>query len=77
MSELELILEFCASMVFLVIGVWATIYGYGLVGNQMIGSLQWNPGFRRHLRWLGPAMVAISIVCVLFESGDILKLIGG
>lgn len=54
-------LEIASSVVFLIIGLWATAYAYGLAGDRLFGRLRWNVALRQRLRWLGPLLVVLSV----------------
>jgi hypothetical protein len=61
MIAFDHIFELSSSIIFLVVGIWATAYGYGLAGDRLVGGLQWRPSFKRHLRWLGPLLIALCL----------------
>jgi hypothetical protein len=56
------IFEWVDVIVFLGFGTWTTLFAYGLVSNRICGKLKWNPGFRRHAKWLGPLLVILSVL---------------
>ena len=66
----DTLFDFAASVFFIVIGVWATIYAYGFVGDRIIGRLRWRESDRKRLRWLAPLWLAINIACLIFEVGE-------
>jgi hypothetical protein len=76
MVTFDTIFEFVTSVLFIVIGVWATIYAYGFVGDRIIGRFRWQESFRKPLRWLAPIWVALNLACLIFEFGDISRLFG-
>ena len=59
--------EQASSIVFLIIGAWATAYAYGFVGERIIGRWHWNSKFRLPLRWLGPVLVGLCLVSFFFN----------
>jgi hypothetical protein len=59
------ILEIGSAILFLILGVWATMYGYGLAGGRLFGRWQWNAGFRMQLRWLGPLLVVLCVASIM------------
>jgi hypothetical protein len=61
MIAFDHIFELSTSIIFLVGGILATAYSYGFVGVRLVGGLQWRPSFKRHLRWLGPLLIAICV----------------
>lgn len=61
MSAFDPVFELSTSIIFLIVGIWATAYSYGLVSGRLVGKLQWNPNFKRHLRWLGPLLIAFCL----------------
>jgi hypothetical protein len=61
MITLDQIFEFGTSIIFFIVGIWATAFSYGFVGDRLVGGLRWNVGFKRPLRWLGPLLVAFCI----------------
>ena len=66
MQMFDTIVEFGTSVLFLVLGTWATAFSYGLVGDRLVGGFRWNAGFKRHLRWLGPLLVASCVASFFF-----------
>jgi hypothetical protein len=77
MEAIDTIFEFVSSVFFLILGTWATIYSYGLVGDRLIGQHRWNENSKKYLRWLGPLVVALSIACIVFGLLDISKMSKG
>ena len=65
MERFDEIFEIGTSLLFLVLGIWATAFSYGLVSDQLVRFFQWNEGFKRHLRWLGPLLI-VSCVASFF-----------
>ena len=62
------------SSVFLLgLGVWATAFAYGFAGERIVGRFYWSLGFKNHLRWLGPLLVVLTVVCLVFQLDDIAK----
>ena len=57
----SMLFEFASSIVFLILGVWATAYGYGWVGSRLVGRFVWSATFRPALRWLGPLLVVLCV----------------
>ena len=56
------IFEWVDVIVFLCFGTWTTFFAYGLVSNRICGKPKWNPGFRRHGKWLGPLLIILSVL---------------
>jgi hypothetical protein len=61
MSAFDQVLEIATSVIFLVVGLWGTGFGYGLVGAKLVGGFRWRLEFQRSLRWLGPLLVLLCI----------------
>jgi hypothetical protein len=74
-STLNDMFELFSSALFLALGLWATAYAYGLAGERIVGRLHWSVGFRNHLRWLGPLLVALTVGSLLFQADDIARLL--
>jgi hypothetical protein len=53
--------ELSTSIVFLIVGIWATAFSYGFVGDRLVVGLRWRADFKRPLRWLGPLLVVFCI----------------
>jgi hypothetical protein len=53
-------IEIASSVLFMVIGIWATAYAYGMVGPTLFRRLEWRVEFKRQLRWVGPLLVVMS-----------------
>ena len=58
--------DIAGALFFLIIGVWATAYAYGLVGSKMLGGVSWRPEFQRQLRWLGLLLVLACVGSLVF-----------
>lgn len=69
MSEFDQILEIASSVIFLLIGLWGTFFGYGVVGTKLVGGFRWRPEFQRPLRWLGPLLVLLCIGSLVILLG--------
>lgn len=65
METFDEMFEIGTAIVFLVLGIWATAFGYGLAGDRLIGGLRWHEGFKRQLRWLGPVLVLLSVASIV------------
>jgi len=74
MVTFDTVFEFVTSVLFIIIGVWATIYAYGLVGDRIIGRFRWQASFRKPLRWLAPLWMVLNLACLISEFGDISQL---
>ena len=48
-------------MLFLCLGIWATLSAYGLVPESICCGLKWNARFAKHLKWLGPLLVVMTL----------------
>ncbi len=59
------IFEIVSSILFLVIGVCSIAYAYGLTGERLLRRSQWNPEFKKKLRWIGPLLVVLCIVSLI------------
>jgi len=62
--------ESVTSVLFGLLGIWGCSYAYGFSGDRMFGKLQWNPGFRKALRWLAPLLVVLSAATILLEARE-------
>lgn len=56
--------EWIGLTAFLGFGIWTTLFAYGLVSERICGRLSWNPGFRRHMRWLGPLLIVFTVLLI-------------
>lgn len=66
MNHLDQVLENLATIFFLIIGIFGTAYAYGLVGDRLAGGFRWRPEFRQTLQWLGPVLVLLCLVSLVF-----------
>ena len=53
------------SIMFLIVGLWGTAFGYGLVGTKLVGGFHWSLKFQRPLRWLGPLLVLLCVASLV------------
>ncbi len=66
METFDKIFEIGTSILLLVLGIWATAFSYGLVGDRLAGGFRWNAGFKRQLRWFGPLLVVSCVASFFF-----------
>ncbi len=53
---------------YLLVGIWGTVYGYGLIGERRVGNyVLGKPSFRPYLRWVSPVLVIACIALIAFE----------
>ena len=68
MSAFDQVFEIATSIMFLIVGLWGTAFGYGLVGTKLVGGFHLSLKLQRPLRWLGPLLVLLcggSLVMLL------------
>jgi hypothetical protein len=65
MSAFDQVFEVVTSIMFLIVGLWGTAFGYGLVGTKLVGGFHWSLKFQRPLRWLGPLLVLLCVASLV------------
>lgn len=64
----QVIFEWVDVFFCLLVGIWSTLFAYGLVSNRICGKLRWNSGFRRHMRWLGPLLFVFTVLLISLSA---------
>lgn len=65
MSAFDQVFEIVTSIMFMIVGLWGTAFGYGLVGTKLVGGFHWSLKLQRPLRWLGPLLVLLCVASLV------------